>query len=212
MKLESLLKPIRYLDENIILRQYTKLGQKINIDKGKRKYGIGMGLWLGYHALTRFTNRELFGTGVEYADCFLLGLNDGAYNLQGIVEGFGEEETGESKAIDLNKNLYSKYNLYARLPTFLLGAGLIGKFGVDLINSINNQTPLGSDSYCALMDGIGHLSLASSMYLKDTNPKLLERVPLWKRAYNSLKEKISSLAPSPVPVPTFVFQGNQQAQ
>jgi hypothetical protein len=98
-----------------------------------------------------------------------------------------------------------------RLPTFLFGAGLIGKFGVDVINSIKNKTPIGADSYYALLDGIGHLSLASSMYLKETNPKILDRVPLWKRAYESVKQGIKSLAPSPVPAPapTFSFQDSQ---
>ena len=87
---------------------------------------------------------------------------------------------------------------------------LLAKTTLD-VNSIKNKTPLGADSYYALYGGLGHLSLASSMYLKETNPKLLERVPLWKRAYESLKEKIVSLAPSPVPipVPTFSLQENQ---
>ena len=208
MKLESLLKPIRYLDESIILRQYTKLGQKIKIDEGKRKYWAGFGLWTAYVGLTTPLNKLLFGTEFYLFSYLVAGYNDGAYNFEGILNWFKEEDS-ESRVIDKEKNFRSKYNSCVRLPTFLFGVGLIGKFGVDLVNSVKNKTPIGPESYYALINGLGHLSLASSMYLKETNPKLLERVPLWKRAYESLKEKINLLTPSPIPSPTFSFQENQ---
>lgn len=201
MKLESLLKPIKYLDESIILRQYTKLGQKIKIGEGNKKYHIGFCLWASYVGLTTTTNINLFGSGFEIASYLVSGYNDGVYNIQGVNNQFEDEEDSESMVIDREKNFRTKYNSCVRLPTFLFGVGLIGKFGVDLVNSVKNKTPMNNESYYALLSGIGHLSLASSMYLKETNPKLLEKVPLWKRAYESLKEKISSLAPFPIPAP-----------
>lgn len=201
MRLESLLKPIRYLDEDVILRQYTKIGQKININEGKKKYQIGLFLWTGYAGLTTLTNIKLFGATFELSSYLLSGYNDGVYNIQGVSNQYEEEEGSESIVIDKEKNFRSKYNSCVRLPTFLFGIGLIGKFGVDLVNSIRNKTSVSPESCYALLSGLGQLSLASSMYLKETNPKLLEKVPLWKRTYESLKEKISSLVPSPIPSP-----------
>ena len=52
-----------------------------------------------------------------------------------------------------------------------------------------------------LMLGLGALSQASSIYLKDRDPKLLEKKPFLKRAYESLKEKIADYMPQPAPVP-----------
>lgn len=206
MKLETLLKPIKYLDENVILRQYTKLGKKINIDKGKKKYVIGLGLdfgiyvWFGGPA-----NRELFGSKFDWGDFFILGLNESMYNLMGLI-GFKESNSSDSIALDPQKEHHKKYNLKVRLPTFLFGAGLIGKFGVDLVTSIKNKTPLDAISYNFLLDGIGHLSLASSMYLKETDPKLLDKAPLWKKALDYIQEKASLIGQQPVPVPITNYQ------
>jgi hypothetical protein len=201
MKLERLLKPIKYLDENIILRQYTKIGQKINIDEGKRKYWIGFGLNLSYVNLSTTSNRALFGSAFDWTDFFLLSLQDAWYNLDGIFGRFKESNSANSIILDQQKERYKEYNSFVRLPTFLFGVGLIGKFGMDLANSIKNKNALEPTSYYCLFDGLAHLSLASSMYLKETDTKLLDKTPIWKKALNYAKEKIDSLNPVPVPVP-----------
>lgn len=207
MKLETLLKPIKYLDENVILRQYTKLGQKINIDEGKKKYLICEALRWGYGGLSFLgvnSNGKLFGEVFNISSFWVLGLNDGRYNGEGIRGRFKEESNSSDLIVlDSKKEFYKKYNSIVRLPTFLFGVGLITKFGVDAVNSIKNKTSLESTSWYCLIDGIGHLSLASSMYLKETNPKLLDKVPLWKKAYESAKEKINSWLPSPSPIPGY---------
>ncbi len=198
MKLESLLKPIKYLDESIILRQYTKLGQKIRINEGRKKYQVGLGLWTAYVGLTTSSNTQLFGQEFYLASYFALGYKDGCYNIKGISGRFDDEINSGEEVINKEKYSFSRYNSCVRLPAFLFGIGLIGKFGIDLVNSIKNKTPIAPESCYALLDGLGHLSLASSMYLKETNPKLLERAPLWKRAYESLRGKMSLLIPSPI--------------
>ena len=213
MTAEGLLKPIKYLDENVILRQYTKLGKKINIDEGKRKYWIGTGLWWAYAEFSFLTNtnQKLFGGVFDWSSYFTLAFNDGRYNSAGIIGRLKEEDkTSDSVALDPLKERYRKYNSYARLPTFLFGAGLIGKFGVDLVKSIQDQTPLEPTSLYCLADGIGHLSLASSMYLKETDPKLLDKESLWKKALNYIQEKASMLGPQPVPVPVYNYQRENQ--
>ena len=213
MKLEKLLKPIKYLDENVILRQYTKLGKKININEGKRKYWIANILNPGIYApLVGFTNSHFkLSSLLALPTIALTSWNDQFYNAKGIIGRLKEEDkTSDSVALDPLKERYRKYNSYARLPTFLFGAGLIGKFGVDLVKSIQDQTPLEPTSLYCLADGIGHLSLASSMYLKETDPKLLDKEPLWKKALNYIQEKASMLGPQPVPVPVYNYQRENQ--
>ena len=206
MKLETLLKPIKYIDENVILRQYTKLGKKINIDEGKRKYWIAFGLTNGIYIAMGFANRKLFDTTFDTGDFVIIGMNDGAYNISGLRGQFKEDKTSDSVALNPLKESYIRYNSIVRLPSFLFSIGLIGKFGIDLVNSIKNKTPIEPTSWYCLQDGIGHLALASSMYLKETDPKLLDKEPLWKKALNYVQEKIDLLGPQPVPVPVYNFQ------
>lgn len=210
MKLETILKPIKYLDEDILLRQYTKLGQRIDIDKGIKKYVIGEILWEIYlftSVIGLETNIKLLGKSFNLNSYLILGINDKLYNLDGILGRFKEiNNSSDSFALDKEKENYKKYNSIVRLPTFLFGVGLLGKFGIDVINSIKNRTPLESTSYYCLFDGIGHLSLASSMYLKETDPKLLDKVPLWKQALEYIQEKVSLIGQQPIPVPTMNYE------
>jgi len=48
MALESLLKPVKWADEQI-LRQYTEWGKKFNLDEGRKRYWTGLGLNLTFH-------------------------------------------------------------------------------------------------------------------------------------------------------------------
>jgi hypothetical protein len=184
MNLELLLKPIIWLDQNV-LKQYTKLGQKININEGKKKYQIGLSLWAAYAGLTVPTTLKLFNDAFCISSNLLFSCIDGFYNVLGMAGNFKDEEHSESTAVNSGKHFFSEYNTCVRIPTFVFGVGLIGKFGIDLINNIKNKTPFSYESYSALLSGIGHLSLASSIYLKETNPKLLE------------KENVPSLVPVP---------------
>ncbi len=205
--LETLIKPVKWLDESVLLRQYTKLGQRMNIQEGDNKALIAGTLWIFGYLPTMLVNAFTGGVTqrVLNATSFVtLGANDGLYNGELARGEIKDEEVSDSTSqiIDPQRYFHSKYNSYVRLPTFLIGLGLVGKFGFDVINSIKNKTPMGSESYHYLIAGLGHLSLASSMYLKETNPKLLDKAPFWKRLYESLKEKISSLVPSPIPAPS----------
>lgn len=198
--LEELLKPIKYVDEQI-LRQYTKIGKRINIDEGRKKYFVGMGLWFTHVFLSAAYGPQLIGFKAELIPRILLNIQDFSYNLNGIIGIIEDEVDSETRAINPFINFHKKFNSIVRLPTFAAGVGLIGKFGTDLFNYIMNGEPIDSHRYNYLMYGVGLLSLASSMYIKETNPKLLQKEPLWKKAYGWLKEKASSLVPQPLPQP-----------
>ena len=67
-----------------------------------------------------------------------------------------------------------------------------------------NNEPILGESYETLLQGLGMISVSSSMFLKDKNPKLLQKDPFWKKAYNWAKDKVGSLAPQPIPQPVSV--------
>lgn len=201
MKLEGILKPVKYVDEEI-LRWYTKKSVEFKIDKGRRKYfaGFGLGLlgaFLSIHAL--------YNNGLGLLDRGLFTfcrLNDGLYNVHGIFFGDKEDQiSGVGGAADELSYNCKQYNTAVRLPTILAGVGLVGKFGLDLCDRLVNSTPISNDSTICLYLGTSFLSTASSMYIKSSNPKLLEKQPAWKKVFEKTKEKIKEYISPPIPQP-----------
>ncbi len=199
MSLDDLLKPAKWADEQI-LRQYTKIGKKFHLDSGRKRYLVGLGLWLTHAALCSATGYQLFGAA-EQPIRISLNVLDFGYNLNGATGLIRDETASETKTIDPIKYLYQTFNSIERLPAFVAGVGLVGKYGIDLFNYVINGEPVDSNSYNCLGYGFGLLSLASSMYIKEIDPKLLNKAPFWKTAYNWAKEKVSSLTPQPLPQP-----------
>lgn len=200
MKRESLLKPVKWLDEQV-LRQYTKLGKKFKLDERRRKYFLGAMLWGAHVVICGTTGIRLFGL-IEFPARVILNVPDFAYNFSGIRSEVNEEATSDARAINPVVHFYQTFNSAVRLPTFLGGAGLVGKFGLDLFKYITRGEPPEPQSYNSLMYGLGLLSLASSMYIKEQDPKLLQKKPLWEKAYSWIREKVSSLSPEPAPQPS----------
>lgn len=198
MTLEDFLKPVKWIDEQV-LRQYTKLGKKFDLVEGRKKYFVGFGLdwiWTGVfitNIYKSFGELMIFPWGILTVPDYLL-------NGLGIMNGGKEDITSGARALDpsFQPPLYVAFNRAVRPFVFLTGAGFVGKCGIDVLNSLMQGKPIEADSFNYLQYGIGFLSLASSMYLKDTDPKLLEKEPFWKKGYNWLKE---SLVPQPLPQP-----------
>jgi hypothetical protein len=207
--LETLLKPVRYIDEMWLLRNYTKLGMKLGLDKGKKKYWIGEVLnpFL-FVKLSTPSNRNLFGSTFDLLEWGILSLSDAWYNIDGLLGKFKEDDSSESKVLDPQKEIYKRYNSKVRLPTFGIGVGLLTKFGIGVANSIKNKTALEATSLYYLQDGLAHIALASSMYLKEIDPKILDKVPLWKKAWEYAKEKASLMGQAPAPVPVTNYSKN----
>jgi hypothetical protein len=83
-----------------------------------------------------------------------------------------------------------------RLPLFMGFSALTG-YGV-----VQNATQGDLEGVTATTMGLlMYFSTASSMYIKDSNPKLLQKVPAWKRALNWVKEKAQDYLPQPEPLP-----------
>ncbi len=199
MSLESLLKPAKWADKNV-QKQFTRLGKKIpeehlyKVTLGAQLVGnMGIAVWgvdIGIPGVVGGCVSSLFG-----APDFL-------YNLNGLHGRIQKNFYGEVISNDLIQDSGSKYNRAIRLPVFLTGVGFLGKVACDVANYFMNGEPLTSDTAMNATASFSFLSLASSMYLKDQDPKSLERKPSRvKEFFRSLYEKAKGLAPSPIPTP-----------
>ena len=75
------------------------------------------------------------------------------------------------------------------------------KGGINLADYLINQEP---NSLNNVLDdlslGYTFFGIASSMYVKESNPKMLDKAPAWKRAFNSAREKVAEYFAKPIPV------------
>lgn len=106
-------------------------------------------------------------------------------------------------AVNLGKHFYRMVDRTLRLPAFLAGTSLVGKVVFDVFRYGWSST----DDGMYLRTGLGLLGLASSMYLKERDPKYLEsgheRI---KSMINKLATKAGDYIPRPFPSPRPNFQ------
>lgn len=204
--LEELLIPIKYFDEQV-LRQYTKLAKKAE-SRGISKYKLA----------TYFNYAGAVLSAKSYIMWFLKTEQVAIpfWTFNNIVYGpfFGKElEWTEKLEMMSGVKNYSfetlkSLNKAFRLPILLIGTFLFG-------DSLKDIYFFFKDGSVPLYDTISYLSItgnvmlfASALYIRDSDPKLLQKEPLWKKAYNWCKEKEGSLVPQPLPrpVPVRVYQ------
>ncbi len=208
MNLESLLKPLKMVDGEI-LRQYSKAGKRFNLYEGRKRYLVGLGFWAAYAPLSAFGGSKLIGPLNEASLSLVNDYVDWIYNAYGSLGLIKKGGTLGGVAADQVEHFCKKYNSIIRLPTFTAGAGLVGKFGLDALNYISNGEPIKPSSYSCLEYGLSLLSLASSMYIKEIDPKLLNKKPVFEKAYSWLKDKATSFVPKPLPQPVPVKAYNK---
>jgi len=190
--LNTLLAPVKAVDERI-LKGYTEVSQKIPDDK---LYKITTGLTLsslplqGIFYCNVFMNNPLARVSSIMGNAVLFNGENLAIDMCGLTgqlekDNVSNEVVSENPAIDF---LFETTRL-TRLPLFIAGVSLLGKSVYDVGNWIFNGEPLTSETLNYAGGGFGYLSLASSMYLKDRNPKLLQKKPLWKSALEYAKDK-----------------------
>jgi hypothetical protein len=206
MKSNLLPKPIRTLDE-LVLKQFTRLGKRLNLNEDRRKYWVGYGLNFASIFVRSAGNSVIGGNNVDMAFYFGICFNDIMYNSYGMRGNIPENTSSDTKAIDKRWYFHQQYNSVTRLPTFLAGVGLVAKFGFDAYHCIAEKKPMEAASRHYLEYGLGLILQASSMYFKEIDPKLLQQETLWEKAYAWIKDKISSLAPTPVPEPIPLQRG-----
>lgn len=190
MPLESLLKPVGWTDEQV-LRQYTKLTKKWEA-KGRSRYALSN--WVNIPCL-------MFNLANGVDDTFISAFQGHNLGSDTVTKPYGEDFTVSSTKAKKN-NLPVFVDRLTRLPLLVTGMGLTG-FGLyEVITGFynkDNQTL--SEGITKIKHGVPFLGVASSQYIKDADPKLLEKEPFWQKVYSWAKEKVSSLAPQPLPQP-----------
>ena len=201
---KDLMAPIRYVDSKIH-RTYQKLGNWFEKKGVKRDYvcnaldlGILVSLGLPHDYSTQpriftevFENNPvkastLLGIGISYPNLL---VHDIAYNLKLLSNKYLSYALDSSKAEDKFNYISKKIQKVARIPLFGLGLHALYDY---IAQDPNNF--YGNPLVCA----IAFTALASSMYLKDNNPKLLEKQPMYKDALD-LAKKLGNKALQPVP-------------
>lgn len=213
MSLESLLMPIKWADEQV-LRQYTKLAQN-GEKKGISKYVIANGLngvaklFFMSGWVTSSLNSDWVNYGISLASSIENGHEFFVYNHAA----FRAEEKEifhnvKDSYVEKWKSIFSAVR-FPILATGIYYTGIgISNFYQYFFNGDSSSIPTGIEQ---ILLGAGLLSWSSAMYIRESDPKLLQKDPLWKKAYNWLKEKAGNLAPTPLPNPAPVqYQGLEE--
>ncbi len=203
MSLETLVNGYKAVDQ-AVLKQYTRLGQHIPEEKlykvttGLNLIGLvtSLGLTLTYESIAKIP--PLLLSGWFNAVDFWLNVSAREGKLP------SQQATDSTVSIDHFTQDFLSATRRARLPCFALGLGFLGMLCYDGIQDVVYDNFVSGMEYVRdSLGAISFLSFASSMYLKDQDPKLLQKKPSRVKAfvkglYERAKEKLS---PAPVPVP-----------
>jgi len=176
MSLESLLKPLQWADQQV-LRSYTKQAENWE-EKGRSKYSLAH--------LYNLTATAANMTFMLQADLYLV-MGTGLLAVQSLD--FGRNYVKERYESEVNDGATAKAPLgyefsknistVARLPMLVTGAALMIK-GIaqlaDYLQTKNPESVMNAMYLCSF--GYALMGTASSMYVKDSDPKLLEKKPL----------------------------------
>jgi len=203
MKSRALSKPIEWIDEQL-LREHSKLTKKWE-DKGKSKYSLATILGLSGLAASMGTKELIYTLGTfTFARGWDLGLN-----TKGLTEGehpTGIREYGDRLVVDSPIFFYTNKAMNSiRAPTFIFGSSFMIRGAINAYNYFANNDQLGLDG--AINDfqvGISSLGFASSIYIRNSDPKLLQKESTWSKLCNWYSEKIDSLSPQPAPVEAYL--------
>ena len=188
MSLESLLKPIQWADEQV-LRYYTKKTEAWE-EKGRSKYSLAQ------ICNVAAACANLFYSGVlgNYAGLPIF-LVQGSDLTRNIKEPSYKKDTttGENTALPVTIQIARTIAAYTRFPLFISGAALLVKGIVDIMTfAATRETEPLANALENLSLGYAMLGTASSMYIKDSDPKLLGK--------KQIEEWIHQLELRPIPV------------
>ncbi len=190
MSLESLLKPLQWADEQV-LKYYTRKTEAWE-EKGRSKYSLAH----IFNVSGTASNMTFMLQGDLY-----LGIGVGLLALQSLDFARNvAKERYEQEAVDgavtkgsMGYETVKKISSLARLPMLVTGSALMIKGMVQFVDYLQTKNPESATNaiyLCSL--GYAFIGTASSMYIKDSDPKLLGKKPL--------EEWMQELELRPIPV------------
>jgi len=161
-----------------ILKQYTKYSKDL---EGKKLYKtcmmmVGGGALLtipafAYMAVDNNLSQSNFNV-LGFTHGAIVGF-DMALNMFGLINPDDVDGgEGNSKVINPGIHYLKKWNEKVRLPLVGFALGFPGYFA---LNSLFSNSVSDSNLIASTVLGIGLMGYASSMYLKDRDPKLLDK-------------------------------------
>ena len=214
MGLESIIIPFKWADEQV-LRQYTQLTNRWG-DAGKSRYNLAESFFLGgvmafgagIVAVLTMEGKSMIESisappppsslkeGIEvgvYWGSLAMGIQDCVYTK---ILKRNEDSEGISDAIAESRFCHysRKIQRGVRLPILGLGGFMLSLAGVCAAD--------GQIAGACVIGGMSGylLGLASSMYIKDSDPGILEKQKLREIAYEWACKKSEKLCPKPEPI------------
>ncbi len=176
MSLESLLKPLQWADQQVLC-YYTKQAEAWE-EQGRSKYSLahfynlsGTAANMGF--ILQGDLYFVIGTGILALQSLDFGRN--------FVRERYESEVSDNTATKAptSYEIAKKISSAARLPMLITGIGLLIKGIVNVVDYLQSKNPESASNALYLCSfGYALIGTASSMYIKDSNPKLLEKKPV----------------------------------
>ncbi len=176
MSLESLLKPLQWADQQVLC-YYTKQAEAWE-EQGRSKYSLAH----LYNLSGTAANMAFMLQGDLY---FAIGTGMLAMQSLDFARNVVKERyepdisTGTVAKPSASYEMAKKVSALARLPMLITGIGLMIKGFAHLADYVQNKNPE-SVTNAMYMCSFGYalIGTASSMYVKDSDPKLLEKKPV----------------------------------
>lgn len=215
MALESLLGPLKWVDKQV-LRQHTKIAKCVEDRNGMSKADLAdvlscgvlliEGIYAAGYITTSPHEANAIGTAapIVAASVYLSKAAGTILNSVAIfVRNDDYERSSDTMAVNPVTPGIRKVFRTLRLPLFVAGLSGVGHSFYEPFAAANFSTDYLADYLGFLTDASFTILGASALYMKDTDPKLLDKEPFWKSAYHWAKEKMSSVVPEPAlqPVP-----------
>lgn len=225
MSLETIIAPFKKVDE-AILCQYTKFsewyaGTRINKELDKRFLPLISAAGSCLAAVTAGITIQALSSKIHPHELSydslpekVLGIGGWASHFLGIQIASAlntiylalpynkQDASANEKAVDIRDVIFKKMIRAIRLPMLMVGGYLVYEGFKD--SGVENYDPMIISGIHALID----FGFSSSLYLMDTDPKLLDKKPFWNKANEWIKEqagkikgKLGELAPEPQPLP-----------
>ncbi len=188
--------PLKIIDDEI-LRQFSKITKKWE-DGGDSKYKLGLGIIL-------VSSPAIFVNNIMSPVCYWIYGSELAQNINGIF--LGQHRTGikeqNGKQIISERYIYfaENVNKIFRTPLFLGGSVLFVKGLINLYNGyFNNDSVLLSSGFDDLILGSNLLGTSSSNYIRNSDPKVLDKKSVFEKFGEKLKELLPQPEFQPVPI------------
>lgn len=191
MSLEKLIIPFKEIDLEVH-KQYERLGKYLDNKGPKTRYVVA-------------TASNLFSmpgnNSIAFPFIFFHAI-DLSMNIVSLFVGDKMKEQISEGSATANPYTYYPMKVFeiTRTPFLGLGAFYLGKGSYEMLDSVINKTPITPESVDDFLDGIYFMATATSMFLKDKDPKALDKDSVLSKLGSKVSELTHTSKPVPIPI------------